>query len=255
MTLVPRPTGPGVRVHTARRRVRLGDSRPSGRLRLDAIARYLQDIAADDVTESGLEHESRWVVRATRLEVDAWPAYGEDVELATWCAGTGAAWAERRTSILVAGAPVIEAATVWVRLDPATMRPGPLTEEFLAVYGPSTGGRKVRSRLTHPAPTPDADRRRWPLRAADFDVLGHVNNAVAWVALEDELARLGLGRVVVADAEYASPISAAEISCDGAAGAVDLAVAVEGDGALVRVWLIAADGQPAVSVAASPGPT
>ncbi|MCJ7436365.1 MAG: thioesterase, partial [Acidimicrobiia bacterium] len=29
----------------------------------------------------------------------------------------------------------------------------------------------------------------WPLRTTDFDVLGHVNNAVAWTAVEDELAR------------------------------------------------------------------
>lgn len=242
----PPPTAAGARVYTAAGRVRLGDSRPSGRMRLDAVARCLQDVASDDVTDSGLADESRWVVRSTRLQVAAWPRYGEDFRLATWCSGTGAAWAERRTTLAVGDRAAVEAATLWVRLDPATLRPGPLTEEFLAVYQPSTGGRRVRTRLTQPPPPPEATRRPWALRAADFDVLGHVNNALAWVALEDELVRHpGRGRVVAAEAEYADPI--------GPGGGVQLASALDGPGAALRVWLLDAGGAPAVSLAASLG--
>ncbi|HEY1734060.1 MAG TPA: acyl-ACP thioesterase domain-containing protein, partial [Acidimicrobiales bacterium] len=69
------------RVFTAGRRVRLGDALPSGRLRLDALARYLQDVAADDVAEAGFPDEARWVVRTTHVEVHTWPVYDEAIEV------------------------------------------------------------------------------------------------------------------------------------------------------------------------------
>ena len=41
------------RTFTGERIVRLGDVSPAGRLRLDAVARYLQDIATDDAVDAG----------------------------------------------------------------------------------------------------------------------------------------------------------------------------------------------------------
>src|SRR5947207_12307857 len=83
------------RVYTGRRRVRLGDASPGGRLRLDAAARYLQDVSNDDTRDGGLDDEG-WVVRRTTLEVVAFPVMGEELELRTFCSGTGGRWAERR---------------------------------------------------------------------------------------------------------------------------------------------------------------
>lgn len=45
---------PSGRVYAARRIVRSTDVVPSGRLRLDALARYLQLAAEDDLADSGL---------------------------------------------------------------------------------------------------------------------------------------------------------------------------------------------------------
>jgi hypothetical protein len=50
-TRLPRPADG--RVYAGRRRIRLADTDASGRLRLDAIARFLQDLAIDDVQETG----------------------------------------------------------------------------------------------------------------------------------------------------------------------------------------------------------
>jgi acyl-ACP thioesterase len=52
----------------------------------------------------------------------------------------------------------------------------------------------VSARLSHQRPdaaAAAAGGRPWPLRAADFDEGGHVNNAVPWAAVEDELAVSG----------------------------------------------------------------
>jgi hypothetical protein len=45
---------PRGRIFSARRRIRLSDLDARGRLRLDGVARFLQDMAIDDVQEKGL---------------------------------------------------------------------------------------------------------------------------------------------------------------------------------------------------------
>ena len=58
------------RTFTARRRVRLTDMDARGRLRLDAVARFLQDVAIDDVDETGWgAPDHLWFVRSMRVDV------------------------------------------------------------------------------------------------------------------------------------------------------------------------------------------
>ena len=48
----------------------MSDADATGRLRLDAVARYLQDAAIDDVEETGWgAPEHLWVLRAVRIDV------------------------------------------------------------------------------------------------------------------------------------------------------------------------------------------
>ena len=77
---------------TQQRRVRLGDVNAANRLRLDAVACYLQDVAGDDVRDVGFE--GAWVLRRTALAITRFPRYGEEVELTTFCSGTGSRWAD-----------------------------------------------------------------------------------------------------------------------------------------------------------------
>jgi acyl-ACP thioesterase len=174
----------------ARRRVRLGDVNRANRLRLDAVARYLQDVAADDVDDiAETRADGAWVLRRTALAIAQLPRYGDDVELTTFCTGTGSMWAERRTTLAVGGAAAAEAVAIWVYVDRGG-RPERLGDWFFDHYGEAADGRKVSGRLSLPRPPDHAHARAWPVRASDFDLLGHVNNAAYWFAVEDELARL-----------------------------------------------------------------
>lgn len=175
------------RVFRAERRVRLSDADPAGRLRFDAVARYLHDVSNDDTRDSGLTDDGSWVVRRTVLDVPGRPPrFLERVSLATWCSGTGSRWAERRVSISGVKGGCVEAASLWVYVDLASMMPKRLGEDFLALYGTAAAGRAVASKLLLPRPPDGAvDRRPWPLRRTDLDVLGHVNNAAYWAAVEE----------------------------------------------------------------------
>jgi len=119
------------------------------------------------------------------LSVDA--RLGTVVELTTWCGGSGPRWAERCTRVAHDRGVVAEIRAVWVRVDRTTGAPRSLPDRFHEVYGPSSR-RRVRARLEHPPPDPASESRSWALRATDFDVLGHVNNAVYWAPVEDALA-------------------------------------------------------------------
>jgi acyl-ACP thioesterase len=167
--------------------IRLGDVDEQGLLRLDGAARFLQDVATDDWTDTGVVSGDTWVVRRTALrlvESGRWPRYLDRVALTTWCGGTGAAWAERRTNLDFDGVLALEAAALWVPVD-ASGHPVRMRDSFFAVYGEQARERKVSGRVSSPPIPEDARSSSWVLRDADLDILGHVNNAAVWQAVSE----------------------------------------------------------------------
>ncbi|MGH9245760.1 MAG: acyl-[acyl-carrier-protein] thioesterase [Acidimicrobiales bacterium] len=188
--LVPLPAAG--RVYAAGRRVRLSDIDVDGRFRLDAAARYLQDVAGDDAADSGIEATTfTWVVRRTVIDVHSRFGFREWADLTTWCSGTGGRWAARRTSMVGDRGGRLEAEAVWICVDLTTQAPARLPDAFHRIYGPSAGGRKVSTRLRLGAPHDGATTSPWPLRATDHDILEHMNNAAYWEAVEERLRRHG----------------------------------------------------------------
>jgi acyl-ACP thioesterase len=228
--LVPEPARG--RVYRSERTIRLADAAPDGRLRLDAMARYMQDVASDDVADSGAEDETvTWVVRRTRIDVVN--PFGADhaVALATWASGSGSHFAARRTSFRGDAGGGAEAESIWVLIDRASTRLARLPAAFEAIYGESTEGRRVSGRLELAAqPAAESSRVRWPLRYSDMDVLGHANNAVYWAAVETALAgrRDPASQPIRGTLEYRRPIDLAS----------DLEIAIAGNGSGTSVWFI-----------------
>ncbi len=132
-----------------------------------------------------------WVVRRTVIDVHQFPTYLEPLDMVTWCSGLGSRWAERRVDISSPSGGSIRSATLWVHLDATTSRPAPLAAAagFEEAFAGSTVGRAVSSRLVLDSPPADLELSPWPVRFTDFDVMDHVNNAVAFVVVEDLLAR------------------------------------------------------------------
>jgi acyl-ACP thioesterase len=205
--------------------VRLGDAAVDGRVRLDAMARYLQDVAEDDVADAGWKTSVGFVLRRCALVVHRFPQRGEQLTLQTFCSAISPRWAERSTVIEGTDGGSVEARALWVAIDMTTGRPARLDESFSQICAPSAAGRRASARLTLEGPEAnDIKRRPWPLRAVDIDAWGHVNNAVHWEAVEDELTAVVPGplRAVI---EYREPIvlsDSVELQCRRDEKVVDL---------------------------------
>ena len=124
--------------------------RRDGRLRFDALARYLQDVSNDDTRDAGFADAMGWVVRRTVVEVRSARGPGEAVTLRDVLRRHGAAVGRapgvgggrrgrRRRGGDAVGAPRL-----------ATMTARRVCPEFMALFAEAAGGRTVRARLLHP---------------------------------------------------------------------------------------------------------
>jgi acyl-ACP thioesterase len=215
------------RTFTQQRLVRLGDASPGGRLRFDALGRMLQDIANDDANEV-LTNGQSWVVRRVAIEVHTAASFGEALTLSTFCGAIGSRWAQRRTSIIGDRGARIEVAALWVHIDIATLRPAVLGPDFDAAYGEAADGRTVKARLQHDDP-PTATGRPYLARFVDFDVMGHMNNAAYWNAVEQELSvRREIRHPMRAEMEYRQGIEPHN----------QASLIVDGDDAAFSLWFV-----------------
>jgi acyl-ACP thioesterase len=175
------------RTFSARRRVRLSDMDSRGRVRLDTIARYLQDVAIDDVQSTGWGvPEHLWFIRSIRMDVQAPFLADREVDLVTWCNGIATIAAGRRWSVTGDAGGRAEVDSVWIHLTPDE-RPGRI--DGFDLYAESAHGRAVSTKLQLPDPPDDAKSVGWQVRVTDVDRHGHVNNAAYWQAIEERLAR------------------------------------------------------------------
>jgi acyl-ACP thioesterase len=71
-----------------------------------------------------------------------------------------------------------------VPVDPSG-HPVRIKPAFYDVYGEAMQGRKVSGRIATPVVAEGAQLLAWPLRRADLDIVGHVNNAAVWQAVTE----------------------------------------------------------------------
>jgi acyl-ACP thioesterase len=195
------------RTFSVERTVRLGDVDRNGRLRLDAVARYLQDVATDDAVDAGLDNAMGWVVRRTMIRVSEPAILNERLRLTTFCTGIGRSWAERRTTVVGVEGAVVDGVSLWVQVDADAGRPTRLGDDFQRIYSEAANGRIVSSKLSLPKAPPEseAEPRDWNYRSTDVDPFGHVNNAAQWSLLEDVLDRTGADRIGTGELEFLGP--------------------------------------------------
>ncbi|MGW0176960.1 acyl-[acyl-carrier-protein] thioesterase [Rhodococcus sp. NPDC003322] len=197
------------------RPVRTGDVAPDNRLRFDGIARYLQDIASDNVDAGGFgDSDPVWILRRTVIDVLTPALWPDRMHLRRWCSAYSTRWSNMRVQFRSEGGARIETEGFWININPDTGMPTRISDGTLALLGSHTDENRLKwkSWLDEPMPDDDGTDTPFPLRSTDLDPLEHVNNAAYLHAVEDHAITrpdllAGPHRLVI---EYRSPITSGE---------------------------------------------
>ena len=194
---------PGARFFEGTYRVRTGDVDQDMRVRLDAVARYLQDVANDNIeaTEFGTT-DPFWIVRRTVIDVIrpiSWPA---GITAQRWCGALSTRWTNMRVRLTADHETnrfnpaerepgLIETEAFWINVNDQGM-PSRLSDEAFDMLSAMTDVHRLRWKSMNPETAPAASEVALPdrdhvLRITDFDPFKHLNNAAYLEAIEDEL--------------------------------------------------------------------
>ncbi|NUP27431.1 MAG: hypothetical protein HOQ36_03675 [Nocardia sp.] len=193
--------------------VRAGDVDPYNRLRLDGVARYLQDIAWEHLQQSVLERsDPSWIIRRTVIDVVRPVLWPDRVQLRRWCSSMSTRWANMRVRITSDRGGLIETEGFWININESNNMPARISDAGLAYLAQTTTEQRLRWRpwLTDTAPPESETDLPFPLRATDIDQYNHVNNTCYWQAVEQYLVDYpklvsGPHRAVI---EYVAPVLA-----------------------------------------------
>jgi len=171
--------------------LRVGDIDQTGRLRLDAAARHIQDIGQDQLREMGFEEtHPLWIVRRTMVDLIRPIEFQDMLRLRRWCSGTSNRWCEMRVRVDGRNGGLIESEAFWININRATQMPARISDDFLAGLRKTTSIDRLRwMGYLKPGSRADASEiHEFPVRVTDIDLFDHMNNAVYWSVIEDYLA-------------------------------------------------------------------
>lgn len=171
--------------------LRVGDIDRTGRLRLDAACRHIQDIGLDHLRELGFEEtHPLWIVRRTMVDFIRPIEFQDMLRLRRWCSGTSNRWCEMRVRIDGRKGGLIESEAFWININRETQGPARISDDFIEALQRTTEVDRLRWKgYLRAGQRADADEiRPFPIRFTDIDLFDHVNNSVYWSVVEDYLA-------------------------------------------------------------------
>ncbi len=193
---------PNARFFSETYRVRTGDIDQEMRVRIDALARYLQDAANDNIAPMEYaDTDPFWIVRRTVIDVlepITWPS---DFVAERWCGALSTRWTDMRVRLRAQSQTnrfnpdprpngLVETAAFWINVNEQGM-PSRISDDMYEFLTTMTDEHRLRWRAMNPeAPAAedlDLPDREHILRITDFDPFKHLNNAAYLAAVEDEL--------------------------------------------------------------------
>ena len=186
-------------------RVRATEVGPDERATVLAVADLLQEAAAEHAHATdrarfdlGGGARGTWVLSRLRLALDRRPALREAVAVETWPSAYDGIRVHRDFVLRdEGGAACVRATSVWFVIDVARRRPVRLPPS-MRTFGPPDHDRALTLAAPPEAPAEVEAERRFAVRHADLDRVGHANNVrfLEW-ALEAPGGAAGLREIDV----------------------------------------------------------
>ena len=183
---------------TARDIINVGEVSANGYLRLDAMFNMFQEMAVLHTHQVGFElkdllNEGKtWVLNRVLVRISQLPRLEEGVIKNTWSRKIHRFKGLRDYEICLKQKPIITASSMWVYVDGKKARPVRVPGDLEKRYG-SVSRQAVDvdlENLRYKSVTNPDQSISIATRVSDYDINGHVNNAVILQYLETALFRL-----------------------------------------------------------------
>ncbi len=183
------------------------------RLRLDGVARYIQEVGAEHLADAQLaEVHPHWIVLRTVIDVIEPIEIPSDITFRRWCAALSTRWCNMRVQLEGSDGGRVETEGFWICMNKDTLTPSRFTDDCIARFGSTTDDHRLRWRPWLTEPVHNGTQTPFPLRRTDIDFFQHVNNTIYWHGVHEILGQVpdlesAPYRAVL---EYRSPIKLGE---------------------------------------------
>ena len=179
--------------HRRSHTVRHHECGADGRVKLQLLMDWLQDIAAEHAEKLGcgmedlMESKRIWVLSRLKIRILRFPGLKEDLELLTYPSGHDRLFAYRQYCISSGNEELVHGSSAWLMLDGATYRPQSM-EKVFTVPLPANEDRPRYFEKFDKIPDVENDRKiSCRVGVSDIDLNLHLNNAVYARYIEDVL--------------------------------------------------------------------
>jgi len=159
-------------------------------LRLDSVARYIQEVGAQNLVDTGeAETHPHWIVNRTVIDVISPIELGSDINFSRWCSALSTRWCTMRVDLVGSEGGRIETEGFWIAINKDTLTPLRVSDTLIEKFASTTDEHRLKWRrwLADPLGA-DATVTPFALRRTDIDIFQHVTNAAYWHAIHEVMA-------------------------------------------------------------------
>ncbi|TRW88487.1 hypothetical protein FK535_04710 [Mycolicibacterium sp. 018/SC-01/001] len=176
-------------VYSTAWRVATGDVGDDLNLRLDGVARYIQEVGAENLVDAAeAEEHPHWLVQRTVIDVIEPIGFPNDVTFHRWCSALSLRWCTMRVDLIGSDGGRIETEGFWIAMNAKTLTPQRATDTLLEKFGTTTTEHRLKWRPWLQNPDTIEDSTPFALRRTDIDLFEHVTNTAYWHAIHEVMA-------------------------------------------------------------------
>lgn len=170
-------------------RVATGDLDTNLHLRLDGVARYIQEVGAENLVDAGeAEEHPHWLVQRTVIDVVEPMEFPNDVSFSRWCSALSSRWCTMRVDLVGSDGGRIETEGFWIAINAKTLTPQRVSDTLVERFASTTDVHRLKWRPWLENPGELDEMMPFALRRTDIDVFEHVTNTAYWHAIHEVMA-------------------------------------------------------------------
>ncbi|CAA0130757.1 putative protein [Mycolicibacterium vanbaalenii] len=170
-------------------RVATGDVGGDLNLRLDGVARYIQEVGAENLVDAGeAEDHPHWLVQRTVIDVIEPIEFPNEVSFSRWCSALSSRWCTMRVDLVGSDGGRIETEGFWIAINSKTLTPQRVSDTLIDRFASTTDVHRLKWSPWLENPAAQDETMPFPLRRTDIDIFEHVTNTAYWHAIHEVIA-------------------------------------------------------------------